>query len=134
MIPMDMSFAKAEASRILRMCPSMWQDKFNLHPWRCVCFSCLSRLLSKYVPKKSSTHNPTRKNLTRGTRETRDLVLKLPSESARKLVMRNIVTCVRSIGAHTPRTIPRIVVGMRKMQRRNPTSGQQKKVPRNPVP
>jgi hypothetical protein len=32
MIPMNMSFAKADlAIHVLRMCSQMWQDQFNLH-------------------------------------------------------------------------------------------------------
>ncbi len=31
------------------------------HPWTCVCFSCLLRLLSAHVPKKDPVHNPRKK-------------------------------------------------------------------------
>ncbi len=75
------------------------------HLWTCICFSCLSRLLS------APMHNPTRKLPTRLRKETRGLVPSLWPGSPGKLTPRNIATCARSMGARIPCTTPRIVVG-----------------------
>jgi hypothetical protein len=67
-------------------------------------------------------HNPTRKLLTRATRVTRGLAPTLWARFPRKHAPRNIATSARNMGVHIPCTIPRIVVGTRKMEWENPTS------------
>jgi hypothetical protein len=78
--------------------------------------------------------NPTRRLLTRVRRETRGLVLSLWARFLRKLAPRSIATSARSMGVHIAHTTPRIVVGMRKMERINPSSMPSRKVERNRIP
>jgi hypothetical protein len=87
-----------------------------------------------YEPKKDQIHNPPRKLPTRARMETRDLVLSLQLKSPRKLAPRSIATSARSKGAHIPCTTGRIVVGMRKMEQKNPNSAPPRKAERNPIP
>jgi hypothetical protein len=52
----------------------------------------------------------------------------------RKFVSRRIVTCARGMGAHTPCTIPGIVVDMRKTEKRNSISMPLRKAVRTTIP
>jgi hypothetical protein len=70
------------------------------------------------MPKKDSTHNPTRRLLTRARSETRSLVPSLGERFTRKLAPRSIATSVRSMGAHIPYTISRSAVGTRKTEQK----------------
>jgi hypothetical protein len=72
-------------------------------------------------------HNPLRNFLTRGKGVTRDLAPILWAGLPRKLAPRSIATCARKMGAHLPLTIPRIVVDLRKIEWKNPTSSPQER-------
>jgi hypothetical protein len=88
-------------------------------------------LLSAYAPKKDPMHNSTSSLLTRARKEKRSLVLSIWARFPRKLVPRSIETYARSMGTCISCTIPRIVVGMRKTEQKNPFSVPPKKAERN---
>jgi hypothetical protein len=52
----------------------------------------------------------------------------------RKSVLRSIVTCARSMGAHIPHTILVIVVGSKRTERRNPISVPLRKADERVIP
>ncbi len=87
-----------------------------------------------YVARKDPTLLLTRKLCTARKRVQSNLVLKLQSESQRKLVPRNTATFAGSMGAHTGHTILEIAIGLRKTERKNPISGLLSKAERNPIP
>ena len=84
--------------------------------------------------QKNQTLLATRKLCTARRRVRNDLVLTIAPESQRKLVLRNIVTFARSMGARSRCTILEIAVGLRKMKRENPISAPLRKAERNPIP
>jgi hypothetical protein len=63
-----------------------------------------------------------------------NLVPILWPESPRKSALRSIATCARNMGVHTPHTIQRISVGMRKTEKRNPILVPLRKAVKNPIP
>jgi hypothetical protein len=81
--------------------------------------------LGRYVLNKDPT-KINKENKRPGT----EAIIQAPKQAHHK----NIATCARSMGGCTTCTTSRIVVGMRKKERRNLTSGQPRKAPRNPVP
>jgi hypothetical protein len=79
-------------------------------------------------------HNPTRRFFIRVRKETRGLVPCTWARFPRKLAPRSIANSARSLGAHIPHSIPRIVAGMRKREWKNLISVPPRKAARNPIP
>jgi hypothetical protein len=52
----------------------------------------------------------------------------------RKSALRSIAPCVRNMGAHIPRTTLVIVVGLKRMERRNPVSAPLRKADIRVIP
>ncbi len=75
-----------------------------------------------FVPMKRPSQNFLRKLLTRARKGRTVLAPILWPKFPRKSVSRSIATCARGMGGRTPRTTPRIVIGMRMTERRNPSS------------
>jgi hypothetical protein len=124
------------------MCPtrgrisSTFTRKVGL-PWTCICSFCLLRQSSTYVARKDPT-NPmllaTRKLCTARRRVRSNLVLTIVPESQKSYVPRNTVTCARSMGAPTRRTILAAAIVSRKTKRKNLISVPLRKAERNPFP
>ncbi len=86
-----------------------------------------------FVSMRRPSWNLLRKLLTRARKGISDLVPNLQPGCPRKSILRSIVICARGTGARTPRTIPRIVIGLRKMERRNSISMLPRKAVRKPI-
>ncbi len=131
--PKNVPFTEAELGRyVLRMCLSSGRTSTISTRgvwcrWTCVHFSCCLKQLKVSVPMRRPSRKLRRKLLTRARNGRSVLVLSLRPVFPRKSVLRSIATCARSMGARTPGTIPGIVVGMRKTERRNPISMQLRK-------
>jgi hypothetical protein len=139
--PENVPVTEAElGSHVLRMCPIQWQDQYNLNEKGVTPMDLRSLMTSLeanvFVPMRRPSWNLPRKLLTRARRGRYLLVLvpNLRPGFPRKSVLRRIATCAKGMGARTPRTIPRIVVGMRKTERRNPISMPLRKAVRKPIP
>jgi hypothetical protein len=90
--------------------------------------------IERVYTQENPTHNPSKKLVTGAKRVTRDLLPILQAEFPRKPTPRNNTTFARNMELHVPRTIPRIVVGLRKTERKNPSSLPPRKAERNPIP
>ncbi len=91
------------------------------------------RLLNAYVPRRRQKQNHPKKLPTRASRARSNLVPNLWSEFPRKLAPQSIATYATGIGAHTLRTLPRIIAIMTGAKRRNLISVPPRKAERNPI-
>jgi hypothetical protein len=90
--------------------------------------------MSAYVTQEKYNAQSTKKDSPKMRKEARDLVWSLLTRFLRKLIPRSFAICARNMGAHIPHTTHKIVVGMRRMEMRNPASKQPRKVQENPIP
>jgi hypothetical protein len=128
-IPMSVTFAKANlASHILRMCPHMWQDQFTLNkkgktPVDMYLLLMSHKAIERLCTLERSNSQHHEKASHKGDKGNKRPGIEVTVQVPQKVITKNIAACARSMGAHTPSTIPRIVVGMRKTEWRNPASG-----------
>jgi hypothetical protein len=111
-------------SHVLRMCPIQWQDQYNLNEMGMMLTDMCLLLMSLEAIERICTHEKAKlespkKASYKGKKGKKHPGTKSMARFPTKSVSKSIVTCARGMGAHTPRTIPRIVVGMRKAERRN---------------
>jgi hypothetical protein len=126
--PENILFMEAElGSHVLRMCPLQWQVQYNmnkkgmmpidmrllltsLEAIKCVC----TYEKSKSESSEKSSHKSKKEKKRPGT--------EAKSGCPRKFASRSIATCARSMGVCIPCTTLMIVIGLRRMERRNPIS------------
>ncbi len=137
----NLPFTEAElGSHVLHMCPFQWQDQYNmnkkgmtpmdmhllltsLEAIECVCTYKKGKLESS---KKSSKKDEKGKKHP-GTNSM------AKARHPRKSILRSIATCARSMGVHIPRKTLVIVVGLRRMERRNQISTLPRKAERKEI-
>jgi hypothetical protein len=133
-------FTEAElGSHVLRICPIQWQDQYNLYKKGmtpmdlCLLLMTLEAIEHVCTQDKAKTEC-SKKASHKGTNGKKRPGTSSMARVLRKLALtRSIATCARSMGSSTPCTIPRIVIGMRKMERRKPISVLPRKVERSPT-
>jgi hypothetical protein len=136
----NVPFAEAElGSHVLRMCPIQWQNQYNLNEKGMTLMDLHLLLMSLEAIERVCTHEKAKlesseKASHEGKKEKKQPGTKSMPGFPKTSISRSIVTCARGMGVSTPCTIPRIVVGMRKMERRNPISVPLKKAVRKPIP
>jgi hypothetical protein len=138
--PENVPFMEAELeSHVLRMCLLQWQGQYNLHKKGMTPIDLHLLLTSLEAIEHACTQDKAKmessaKASHKGKMGRSNLVPNLWPESPRKSPLRSIATCARSMGGvHTPCTIPRTVVGMRKKERRKPISVPPREPERNPI-
>jgi hypothetical protein len=129
--PENVPFTEAElGAHVLHMCPLLWQDQYNMNEKGMTPMDMHSLLTSleaiecicTYEKGKSDTFEKST-SLPIWERKGRNaLVPILRSGFPRKSALRSIATYARSMGVHIPRTILVSVIGLRRMERRNPVS------------
>jgi hypothetical protein len=129
--PENVLFMEAElGAHVLRMCPLPWQDQYNMNEKGMTPMDMRSLLILLEAIECVCTYEKgkldTLRNLTslpiRVRKGRNTLVPILLSGFPRKSALRSIATYARSMGAHIPRTTLVSVVGLRRMERRNPVS------------
>ncbi len=111
--PENILFTEAElGAHVLRMCPLLWQDQFNMNKKGMTPMDMRSLLMSLEAIERICTHEkgkpdnlekPTSLH-TRARKGRKALVPILRSGFPRKSDLRSIATYARSMGAHIPRT------------------------------
>ena len=142
-VPMNVPFAEADLSRhVLRMCPYVWQDQYNLHKKGGTPVDMRSLLLSLEAIKrvcgqersKKSNASCNKKALHSEKKGTKQPGTEATARVPKKACNEKHCNSARSMGARTRRTILVIAVGLRKMERKNLISAQLRKAERNPIP
>jgi hypothetical protein len=144
--PENIPFMEAElGAHVLRMCPLMWQDQYNLNKKSMMPMDMRLLLTSleavecvcTYKKGKSDNlRNPT--SLPTKARKGRNALVPIlwagfPSKSALKS-LRSIANYARSMGAHIPCTTQVIVVGTRRTEHKNLVSALLRKAERKTIP
>jgi hypothetical protein len=123
--PKNVPFTEAElGAHVLRMCPIQWQDQYNMNKKGMTPMDMHLLLTSLEVIKRICT-----------TRKGRSALLPILWPGfPRKSDLRRTVTCARSMGACIPHTTLAIVVGLKRMGRRDPISAPLRKAEREAIP
>jgi hypothetical protein len=121
------------------MCPHLWQDKFNLQKKDMTPVDIRSLLLSleaiKHVStQESSNAQSTEKSSHKGEKGNKRPGTKYTGKVPNKAGTKKHCDFCKKQGVCTPLTIPRIVVGTRKIEHKNPISMLPRKAERNPIP
>jgi hypothetical protein len=138
--PKNIPFTEAElGAHVLRMCPLQWQDQYNMNkkgmmPMDMHLLLTLLEAIERVCTYKRANRNLPRSLLTRAKKGRNALVPIPRSGSPRKSALRSIATCARSMGVHIPCTTLVIVVGLKRMERRNPISAPLRKAERKVIP
>jgi hypothetical protein len=144
--PENILFTEAElGAHVLRMCPLMWQDQYNLNEkgmtpmdMRLLLTSleAIERICT-YKKGKSDNFEKSDKSSNKGKKGRKcpgtDSTARVPRKSALRS-LRSIANYARSMGAHIPRTTHVIVVGLRRMVQKNLVSALLRKAERKTIP
>jgi hypothetical protein len=132
--PEKVPFTEAElGSHVLHMCPLHWQDQYNMNKKGMTPMDMRLLLTSleaiesicTYEKGKSDTFEKSDKSSSKGEKGKKhpctNPAVQVP-KFPRKSALRSIATYARSMGAHIPHTTLLIIIGLRRMERRNPIS------------
>jgi hypothetical protein len=144
--PENVPFMEVElGAHVLRMCPLMWQDQYNLNKKGMTQMDMCSLLTSLEAIEHVCTYkkgnwiilrNPT--SLPTKARKRRNALVPIlrsgfPTKSALRS-LRSIANYARSMGAHIPRTTHVIVVGLRRTEQKNLVSAPLRKAEKKSIP
>jgi hypothetical protein len=127
----NIPFTEAElGAYVLRMCPLQWQDQYNMNKKgmmpmdMCLLLRTLEAIerICTYEKSKLDTFEKSDKSSNKGEKGKKcpgtNSTVRVPMKSA----LRSIANYARSMGAHIAPTTFVIVVGLRRVERRNPDS------------
>jgi hypothetical protein len=127
--PVNVPFTEAElGSQVLQMSPIQLQDQYNLHKKGMMSmdlhlllafFEVIECICTQEKAKTESSKKASHKGKNGKKQPGTDSMARVSDILA---PTRSVAAYARSIGAHTPHTIPGIVIGMRKTERRKPIS------------
>jgi hypothetical protein len=135
--PKNVPFTEAElGSHVLRMCPIQWQDQYKMNkkgmmPMEMHLLLTLLEAIQRVCTYKKGKFESSKKSSNKGKKG------KKHSGNGwfpRKSILRSIATCARSMGARIPCTTLVIIVGLKRMERRNPIPAPLRKAERKVIP
>jgi hypothetical protein len=139
--PENYLFPEAElGAHVLRMCPLVWQDQYNLNEKsmtpmdKCTLLTSLEAIERIYTHEKGKPDEKSEKSSYNRKKGKKGQVLILLPAFPRKSNLRSIATCVRNMGAHITLTRLVNVVSMRKTELKNLVSAPLRKAVRKTIP